>query len=148
VIASATLLLGACGSDDNGGGDGNEAIESTITADDAVPADDGAASGTDSDPEAPAVPADYPLPIPEVRNHPLTIVDDSTQTSRVVVAYDQPSLDGLIARYDSFFDQLGGDTTRVPLTDGLASWLNEDPSCSVVINAQNPDVRVTLQTGI
>jgi hypothetical protein len=145
AIVMPAMLLVACGSDD-GGGDGT--IESTIPADDTVPADDGATNGVDPDAAAPELPADYPLPIPEGGTTLSIIVDDSTQTSRVVVSYDQSSLDGLLATYDSFFDQLGGDTTTVPLTDGLASWLNEDAGYSVVINAQNPDVQVALQTGI
>lgn len=57
-------------------------------------------------------------------------------------------LDGLIQRYEAFFDTVHGDTSGVPLTDGLASWTNDAAGYSVVVNGKNADAQVTLQTGI
>ena len=54
----------------------------------------------------------------------------------------------MIEIYDDFFDGVSSETMRVPPTDGLASWLNEASGYSVIVNGQNQDVQVRLQTGI
>ena len=46
------------------------------------------------------------------------------------------------------FDTVDGETGRVPLTDGVASWQNDEAGYSVVVNAQNEDIQVRLQTGV
>ncbi|MGI9603314.1 MAG: hypothetical protein ACR2QE_15620 [Acidimicrobiales bacterium] len=150
-VAVALILLGACGSDSDDDGTATEPSATVGNADDGTTDDvtaDGLANGVEPDSAAPDLPADYPLPVPDGGSITTVLIDDTSGTSRVVVVYPQDALDGLIADYDAFFDTVAGDTERVPLTDGLASWQNDDAGYSVVLNAQNPEVQVTLQTGI
>lgn len=91
------------------------------------------------------VPDDYPLPVPPGGRVNSALVGD--EGSNVVLIYPMEMVDDLVATYDDFFAALDGETQVAPLTDGLGSWYHDGEGYSVVINAQNADIQVTLQTG-
>jgi len=131
IVVLITLALGACGGDDDGPVTDDPAAQTAL---DTVPAYD--------------LPDDYPLNPPAGGTVLSSVFDDESGTSRVVVSYPPGTESGLIIGFDAFFEGVEGATERVPLADGLASWVNESAGYSVVLNAQNADVQVTLQTGV
>ncbi len=134
-----------------GGGDDADSGRTTDGGDATIEQPDGAADDSSAPPAGAAgydLPDDYPLPTPEGGTLLSALFDETSETSNVVIAYPSASLDGLIERYDEFFDTVDGETVRVPPTDGLASWQNQDAGYSVIVNGQNADVQVRLQTGV
>lgn len=148
-VACGVLVSGlvACGGDDDGGGDPAAAESSGDRGGTAEPArQDPSAEPTIAD--GYGLPADYPLPAPAGGTLVSALFDDASGTGNVTIAYPSDMLDGLVQTYDAFFDAVDTETVRVPLTDGLASWQNDTDGYSVVVNGQNQEVQVRLQTGI
>lgn len=136
AFAVGLVLIGSgCGGDDDAGG-----VAVVADAADSGSQEGGRDGGY-------AIGDDYPLPAPEGGTLQSTLFDEMAGTSRVVIAYPSSMLDSLIQTYDDFFDTVEGETIRVPLTDGIASWQNDTAGYSVVVNGQNLDVQVALQTG-
>ena len=94
------------------------------------------------------LPDDFPLSTPDGGTVLSALFDEASGGSNIVITYPSGTLDGLAQEYDTFFDTVDGETVRVPPTDGLAGWQNHDAGYSVVVNGQNADVQVGLQTGI
>lgn len=142
------VAMAACGGDDDTDDTAAVDVAATVDPNDQAAVeeqlDDEAASSSD----AVDLPSDYPLPAPDGGTVSSAIIDDATSASNIVVVYPMSALDELVARYDEFFDSQDGETVRVPLTDGLASWQNDAAGYSVIVNAQNVDIQVRLQTGI
>ena len=127
---AVVIVLSACGSDAN---------PSEGAADD---------DGLPAPPATYDLPDDFPLPAPQGGNLESAVFDDAAGTGRVVISYSQDAVVGLTISYDAFFGGLDGESVVVPLTDGLASWQNDGEGYSVVLDAQNENVQVTLQTGV
>lgn len=133
--AGLSLIASGCGGDDDAGG--VAVVEDTSDAGSQGVGQDGGYAIGDG----------YPLPAPEGGTLQSTLFDEMAGTSRVVIAYPSSMLDSLVQTYDDFFATVDGETIRVPLADGIASWQNDTAGYSVVVNGQNLDAQVTLQTG-